>query len=223
MDDTASNDPAPAKRPRTIVDVECAPPDQMAPPPGDPRRYFSVGFDPRAHACVLSHMNGIAVVCLAPSHPVLQRGLTVATVDFKVGPRGSEDLAAIAISGKKKRGALSVHPGLAVCALVTTNGERHLARCGVKGVLVTVNHRLFEEPALATSDPMGAGHLAVFHLKVRQSSAHPHPFNLTRLTIPAPIAGAEHGAAGGRRRVRPAGGERRTGGDGRLRRPAPAC
>jgi hypothetical protein len=162
----------------------------MAPPPGDPRRYFNVGFDPRAHACVLSHMNGIAVVCLAPAHPVLQRGLTVATVDFKVGPRGSEDLAAIAISGKKKRGALSVHPGLVVCALVTTNGERHLARCGVKGVLVTVNHRLLEEPELATSDPLGAGHLAVFHLKVRQRSAQSPPpssfYNLASYR-PAPL------------------------------------
>ena len=90
-----------------------------------------VGYDPRAHACILSHLNGIAVVCLAPSHPVMLRGLTVASVDFVVGPKG-EDLSAIAISGKKKRGALSVHPGLVVCALLASNGERHLCRFGVK-------------------------------------------------------------------------------------------
>jgi hypothetical protein len=138
----------------------------MVPPPSDPRRYFKVGFDPRAHACILSHLNGIAVVCLAPSHPVLQRKLQIASVDFKVGPRGSEDLAEIEIKGKKKRGALAVHPGLVICAIVTTDGERHLARCGVKGSLMSVNHRLLEEPELAISDPLGAGHLAVLQLKV---------------------------------------------------------
>jgi len=165
MDWTASNDPPPPKR-RTFVDVECCPPEQMTPPPSNPRRYFKVGFDPRAHACILSHLNGIAVVCLAPSHPVLQRKLQVASVDFKVGPRGSEDLAEIEIKGKKKRGALTVHPGLVICALITTNGERHVARCGVKGSLVSVNHRLLEEPELTTSDPLAAGHLAVLQLKV---------------------------------------------------------
>jgi hypothetical protein len=52
--------------------------------PGDPRRYFTLGFDPRSHSCVLRHMNGIAVICLAPGHPVLKRGLRVKSIDFKV-------------------------------------------------------------------------------------------------------------------------------------------
>jgi hypothetical protein len=53
-------------------------------------RYFSIGYDARNHACVLRHANGIAVICLAPSHPVLERKLKIVSIDFDVGASGSD-------------------------------------------------------------------------------------------------------------------------------------
>mmetsp|Transcript_44429 Transcript_44429/g.87435 ORF Transcript_44429/g.87435 Transcript_44429/m.87435 type:complete len:266 (+) Transcript_44429:50-847(+) len=87
--------------------------------PGDPRRYFTLGFAPRTHACVLRHVNGIAAVCLASGHPVLKRSLQIKRVDFKIGPHGS-DLSEVTTSGKKKRGALPVHPGFVIARLLCT-------------------------------------------------------------------------------------------------------
>jgi hypothetical protein len=52
--------------------------------PGDPRRYFSLGYDYRGNTCIMSLPNGIAVICLASEHPVLAEKLTVISVDFKV-------------------------------------------------------------------------------------------------------------------------------------------
>ena len=97
----------------------------MSVAPGDPRRYFSVRYDINRHTCVLLHLNGIAVACLSPGHPVVANKLEVSAVDFKVGPGGA-DLAEQTVSGKKKNGATTMHPGAPLCALLCSNGERHL-------------------------------------------------------------------------------------------------
>jgi len=142
-----------------IAELTACSAGRTPPAPGDPARYFDLGFDPRAHACLLRHLNGIAVVCLAPNHPVLFKNLGVRTVTF------TGDLAINATSGKKKRGALSVHPGMVLCTLECTNGERYIARCGAKGILVGVNKCLIDRPKLVSIDPLGTGHLAVIQLK----------------------------------------------------------
>lgn len=72
--------------------------------------------------------------------------------------------------GKKKRGALNVHPGFQLCTLECSNGERHTARCGIKGVLVNVNQRLLEDPSVVSDDPLGLGHIAVLQLKANGAS-----------------------------------------------------
>jgi hypothetical protein len=95
------------------------------PQPGDPKRYFSVRYDAIRHTCVLLHLNGIAVACLAPGHPVLAQRLDVMAVDFKVGAGGA-DLAEQVVSGKKKNGAAQLQPSSPLCALVCSNGERHV-------------------------------------------------------------------------------------------------
>jgi hypothetical protein len=106
--------------------------------------------------------NGIGVVCLAPNHPVLAQGLKVSSIDFKAS---GTDLVAQEISGKKKRGALSMHPNFVLCQLLCTNGERPPVQSGVQGSLFSVNHRLILEPGLIALAPLGAGHVAVVQLK----------------------------------------------------------
>ncbi len=52
---------------------------------GDPRRYFELGYTIGGlHTCIMKSPNGIAVICLAPDHPVLAQGLKITSIDFKV-------------------------------------------------------------------------------------------------------------------------------------------
>lgn len=125
---TTMSSTVPPKRPRTeeAQDSERSPSLQFS--PGDPRRYFSLCYDSRRHSCVMALPNGIAVISLAPLHPILAKRLTVSTVDFKVlmihektwlqlmhacFQASGTDLLENETSGKKKRGALAVdklHP-----------------------------------------------------------------------------------------------------------------
>ena len=57
--------------------------------------------DSQDHVKILLHSNGICVLTLAPSHPILTRGLTVDTVDFQVSKRVNRLQNTVKGKGKK--------------------------------------------------------------------------------------------------------------------------
>ena len=59
-------------------------------------------YSPAADVFVQQHPNGIALVSLAPRHALLQSALTLTSISFP------PHLSALAISGKRKRGAPNI-------------------------------------------------------------------------------------------------------------------
>jgi hypothetical protein len=100
------------------------------------------------------HTNGVCVVGLAPTHPLVDvaRGLIIASIDQR---------AVKAISGKKKRGALFCQPDTVLFTATCTDGSVFKIRAGVGGKLVEVNERIVADPTLLQRRPETDGYIAI--------------------------------------------------------------
>ena len=100
------------------------------------------------------HTNGVCVVGLAPTHPLVDRtrGLIISSIDQR---------AVKAISGKKKRGALFCQPDTVLFTATCTDGSVFKVRAGIGGKLVEVNERIVADPTLLQRRPDTDGHLAI--------------------------------------------------------------
>mmetsp|Transcript_23914 Transcript_23914/g.52234 ORF Transcript_23914/g.52234 Transcript_23914/m.52234 type:complete len:183 (+) Transcript_23914:146-694(+) len=113
---------------------------------------------------VYRHPNGLCVICLAATHPLVRREGTVEgdsalKIDFDVGKTSRLDSQP---TGKRKRGAMRVHPNTVLCNITCATGAvTYPARACVKGKLLEVNERLVEQPQLLWKDPPTAGYLAI--------------------------------------------------------------
>merc|ERR1712136_459725 len=112
------------------------------------------------HVKILMHSNGICVLTLAPSHPILTQGLKVENVDFQVSKRVNR--LQNAVKGKGKKGGQFFADDKQTVAFVTcSDGSRHALRNGARGSLLEVNERLVDSPHLLTTDPFRQGFLAI--------------------------------------------------------------
>lgn len=110
------------------------------------------------HQVVHNHSNGIIVVGLAESHPLIREGKTVARVHFKGGKR---DFTQNVVEGKHKKGGAQLQPNDRLCEVHCTDETVHVLRACVRGKLVEINNRLLTEPNLLVTCPSSAGFLAV--------------------------------------------------------------
>lgn len=85
------------------------------------------------------HSNGLACLGLAFRHVILQQNKTIVKVNFDIGKK---DKSTIAVSGKKKRGALWLEPHMKVCELECSDGTVYPFRAGVAAKLIEVNEEL---------------------------------------------------------------------------------
>jgi hypothetical protein len=155
-------------------------------PPTTIERYFSLhygaglarrtGDDPAAppppasgeDTVVARHHNGICVLCLSPSHPVVRQGLRVTAVAFRSG-------IVRPVQGKRKRGGTFLDRDSRLASVVCEGGETYLVSASVKGVLVEVNAALERSPGLVASKPLTNGYLAVIlpsHGHRERAAAH---------------------------------------------------
>ncbi|CAM9756763.1 unnamed protein product [Ectocarpus fasciculatus] len=116
--------------------------------------------------CLSFHPNGLAVVQLAPTHPVVGGGdSAIVAVDFDAG--GCNVLETATVKGKKKKGALHLHPTTILCNVKTRGGKEYKVCTGTSGELIQANKTLAENPGLMSEDPLGRGWLAIIRLKPR--------------------------------------------------------
>ncbi|CAM9383008.1 unnamed protein product [Ectocarpus sp. 12 AP-2014] len=116
--------------------------------------------------CLSFHPNGLAVVQLAPTHPAVGDGdSAIVAVDFDAG--GCNVLESATVKGKKKKGALQLHPTTILCNVKTRGGKEYKVCTGTSGELIQPNKTLAENPGLMSEDPLGRGWLAIIRLKPR--------------------------------------------------------
>jgi len=159
----AANDllTVPTDEPSAEAALRVAPPADASPEetPSDVTALSDLAVD-QDHVKILLHSNGICVLTLAPSHPILANRLTVENVDFQVSKRVNR--LQNAVKGKGKKGGQFFADDKQTVAFVTCDdGSRHVLHNGVRGALIEVNERLVDMPDLLTSDPFGQGFLAI--------------------------------------------------------------
>mmetsp|Transcript_22036 Transcript_22036/g.36760 ORF Transcript_22036/g.36760 Transcript_22036/m.36760 type:complete len:174 (-) Transcript_22036:99-620(-) len=134
---------------------------------------IDVGGEEGHDQVVYRHPNGLCVVCLAPTHPLL-RGENIETdesavkVDYDVGKGSRLDTQP---SGKRKRGAMEVHTNTELCQ-ITSAGVPYSVRACIKGKLLEVNEQLVKQPHLLWKDPRTAGYVAIIMPKNSETSSH---------------------------------------------------
>jgi hypothetical protein len=127
--------------------------------------YFLASGSNTEDVQVAQHRNGLCVISLASSHPVLDTHRRISKVDFNIGH--DRDRNQLNVSGKKKKGSVQMHPGTGLCRVVCSDGAEYTIRCAcntstrlalrahvysyccsaaVGGKLIEVNMRLLQNP-----------------------------------------------------------------------------
>lgn len=114
---------------------------------------------PREDQYANLHSNGLVVIGVADTHPLLAAG-GVRAVSFATG-KNKRDLAEVKPRGKKKRGTLFVQAETAICEVTCENGATYILRGVARGNLIEVNTRLLKDPSLLATKPGTEGYLAV--------------------------------------------------------------
>lgn len=111
--------------------------------------YFLASGSNTEDVQVAQHRNGLCVISLASSHPVLDTHRRISKVDFNIGH--DRDRNQLNVSGKKKKGSVQMHPGTGICRVVCSDGAEYTIRAAVGGKLIEVNMRLLQNPMLLHS------------------------------------------------------------------------
>lgn len=109
---------------------------------------------PGEDVAIARHKNGICILCLSPSHPIVRRRLPVKGVTYKGG-------LVRPVQGKRKRGGAFLEPRSVVASIACETGDTFVVTACVSGVLVEVNSALETNPGLVAAKPLTNGYLAV--------------------------------------------------------------
>mmetsp|Transcript_23642 Transcript_23642/g.69298 ORF Transcript_23642/g.69298 Transcript_23642/m.69298 type:complete len:303 (+) Transcript_23642:32-940(+) len=137
--------------------------------PSVTERYFTT-YVTSNHQALHVHSNGICLLGLAPSHPLLAPGAARITgVAFR--DHDAKNLLANEVRGKRKSGAVFVLPRDLVASVTTEAGGDPLPLWAcVRANVIEVNRRLIEEPELLGSAG-GRGWLAVLMPKMAEKGS----------------------------------------------------
>ena len=93
------------------------------------------------HQCVHVHSNGVCVLAVSPSHPMLHKGdVKVKSIAYRT--HDSKNLMQTSVSGKKKAGAVFILPRDMVCT-VTLSDESTVTLYGcIRASVIEINTRL---------------------------------------------------------------------------------
>ena len=140
--------------------------------PSVTERYFTT-HTLSNHQCLHAHSNGICVLGVAPTHPMLQPPARVVSVNYR--SHDAKNLMQTAVHGKRKAGAVFVTARDMVCTVEVSDDPEDpeatatftLYGC-VRGYVVEVNHRLIEHPELLGRPE---GYLAVLMPKLEEKKS----------------------------------------------------
>ncbi|XP_071355821.1 protein Abitram [Trachinotus anak] len=119
--------------------------------------------------CILQHSNRICVVTLAETHPILQNGRTIKSINYQIS-NGCSRLNN-KVSGKSKRGGQFLTDFAPLCRITCTDETEYTIYSCIRGRLLEVNENILERPALLLEKPFTEGYIAVILPKFEESKS----------------------------------------------------
>ncbi|KAM9096860.1 protein Abitram isoform X1 [Sarcophilus harrisii] len=138
-------------------------------------RYFTrwykadVKGKPCEDHCILQHSNRICVITLAESHPLLQNGKTIKSINYQISANCSR--LQNKVSGKFKRGAQFLTELAPLCRISCSDGEEYTVSSCVRGRLMEVNENILDKPSILQEKPSTEGYIAVVLPKFEESKS----------------------------------------------------
>ncbi|TNN85817.1 Protein Simiate [Liparis tanakae] len=109
--------------------------------------------------CVLQHSNRLCVVTLAETHPILQNGREIKSIDYKIS-NGCSRLNN-KVSGKSKKGGQFLTEFAPLCKITCTDETEYTIYSCIRGRLLEVNESILEKPTLLLEKPSTEGYIAI--------------------------------------------------------------
>ncbi|XP_061616104.1 protein Abitram isoform X1 [Phyllopteryx taeniolatus] len=125
--------------------------------------------NPYEDHCILQHSNRICVITLAETHPLLEKGRTIAKIDYQIS-NGCSRLNN-KVSGKSKRGGQFLTEFAPLCRITCTDEREFTVYSCIRGRLLEVNENILETPALLQEKPSTDGYIAVILPKFEESKS----------------------------------------------------
>ncbi|KAM4630881.1 protein Abitram [Polymixia lowei] len=149
--------------------------DTEAPAPSVIDRYYTRWYraDIKGKSCedhcILQHSNRICVITLAETHPILQNGRTIKTINYQIS-NGCSRLNN-KVSGKSKRGGQFLTDFAPLCRITCTDETEYTIYSCIRGRLLEVNEAILERPTLLLEKPSTEGYIAVILPKFEESKS----------------------------------------------------
>lgn len=153
--------------------VEQKDPEATAPSVVD--RYYTrwyradVKGKPCEDHCILQHSNRLCVITLADTHPILQNGRTIKSINYQISNACSR--LNNKVSGKSKRGGQFLTDFAPLCRITCTDETEYTIYSCIRGRLLEVNESILENPALLLEKPSTEGYIAVILPKFEESKS----------------------------------------------------
>ncbi|CAJ1080517.1 protein Abitram [Xyrichtys novacula] len=112
---------------------------------------------------------GICVVTLAHTHPILQDGRTIKSINYQIS-NGCSRLKN-KVSGKSKRGGQFLTDYAPLCRITCTDETEYTIYSCIRGRLLEVNESILETPSLLLEKPSTEGYIAVILPKFEESKS----------------------------------------------------
>nr|XP_020462600.1 protein Simiate [Monopterus albus] len=119
--------------------------------------------------CILQHSNRICVVTLAETHPILQSGRTIKSINYQISNVCSR--LNNKVSGKSKRGGQFLTDFAPLCRITCTDETEYTVYSCIRGRLLEVNESILETPTLLLEKPSTEGYIAVILPKFEESKS----------------------------------------------------
>ncbi|XP_040908991.1 protein Abitram [Toxotes jaculatrix] len=119
--------------------------------------------------CILQHSNRICVITLAETHPILQNGQMIKSINYQIS-NGCSRLNN-KVSGKSKRGGQFLTDFAPLCRITCTDETEYTIYSCIRGRLLEVNENILETPSLLLEKPSTEGYIAVILPKFEESKS----------------------------------------------------
>ncbi|KAL2080050.1 hypothetical protein ACEWY4_023843 [Coilia grayii] len=119
--------------------------------------------------CILQHSNRICVITLAETHPILQNGQSIKSINYQISAGCSR--LNNKVSGKSKRGGQFLTEYAPLCRITCTDGKEYTIFSCIRGRLVEVNEDILTRPELLLEKPSTEGYIAVILPKFEESKS----------------------------------------------------
>ncbi|XP_037650804.1 protein Abitram isoform X1 [Sebastes umbrosus] len=119
--------------------------------------------------CILQHSNRLCVVTLAETHPILQNGREIKSINYQISNCCSR--LNNKVSGKSKRGGQFLTDFAPLCRITCTDETEYTIYSCIRGRLLEVNESILERPSLLLEKPSTEGYIAVILPKFEESKS----------------------------------------------------